>query len=938
MIEEISFGTWLRQQRRALDLSQQAFANQVGCAEITLRRIEKDVLRPSKELATLLLDKLGIPASDQPQWISFARGLSGFPPSLSTQPSKPITNLPAALTTFVGREKEQLDIMRLSSKHRLVTLTGLGGVGKTRLAMKVGEQTAGRYLNGVWLIELASVINPALIPLAAANALGLRNDPQRKLTDMVCEYLGEKRVLLILDNCEHILAGCAAFTFSLLNECSQLHILATSRESLGVTGEALYLVPSLGVPNLEPTLVSMRTAESVQLFEERAQLAQFDFTLTAENALSIAQICQRLDGIPLAIELAAANAGRYSPENIARQLDESFHLLTTKSRTASPRHQTLRASIDWSWNLLTESEQRIMRQLSVFVGGWTLEAAQAVCDGDVRYLLGSLVTKSLIVMKQRKGTTIRYAFHESIRQYADERLEEAGETAVTRDKHCAALLAFVEKAEPEVIRAEQKLWIDRLEDEHDNIRAAIRWCIGKQKAEQALRFCSALSIFWERHKHYHEAAQACKDALACVKQNDALNTTAWYAFVLVSSAYYIAHIESIPWSDPSIRKQFVQSQKIYDELDDYNSAGSVLTAQIMTFSYMDSNDISSAESSISYWYEKVKATGYQWGIALALRTKAQLAMAQHQANSAVILWQQGYDLCMEIGDTWAAMDASRFLIWQKIIRGEFQIAIRLLRQTCLFYEEYGDPGGVAVAYYYLGIIAREKGEYESARRYFTDNIKLHIEIGNKRWSIDGVEQVAYLDYLEGNTSEARVKYETVFADIKEIPDTSKHGGFYFRFAELCLSEKDLAGARTALMTGLEITQTNNQTADIHAAYYGLGELARLEGDHSEAIKNYYASLDAVQGDLLYIEVPRILDGIAKTEHLLSNHDKAARLFGVSQALRKKWSAVIHASDLPDFEKYVQLLQNRMNAAEFKSAWAAGEKMDVQAVCEYAMHE
>jgi len=938
MDEEISFGSWLRKKRRALDLSQKAFANQVGCAEVTLRRIEKGTLKPSKELTTILLDRLDIPKSDQPQWISFARGISGVLTSSSSQTSKPITNLPAPLTTFVGREKEQSDIMSLSTKHRLVTLTGLGGVGKTRLAMNVGEHAAGSYPNGVWLVELASVMNPSLVPLAVANTLGLRNDPQRQMIDMLCEYLREKNMLLILDNCEHLMDACATFIFALLRYCSHLHVLTTSREPLGVTGEALYRVPSLGIPNVEPTPASLKTVESVQLFEERAQLVQFDFALTLENAASIAQICQRLDGIPLAIELVAANAGKYSLKKIARQLDEIFQLQTTESRTASPRHQTLRASIDWSWNLLTEPEQRIMRQLSVFVGGWTLEAAQAVCDGDVRYLLGSLVTKSLIVMQQRKGTTVRYSFHEAIRQYAEERLDEAGETAIMRSRHCAALLAFVEKAEPEIIRADQKQWIDRLEDEHDNIRAAIRWSTDEQNAEQALRFCSALSIFWERHKHYNEAAQACTDALACVKQNNELKTTAWYAFVLVSSAFYVAHVESIPWSDPSLRLQFEQAQKIYDELDEYNSAGSALTYHILTFSYMDSNDFSSAESNVSNWHEKVKAAGHQWGIALALRTKAQLAMAQNQTDLAVILWQQGYDLSMQIGDTWAAMDASRLLTWQKIIRGEFEDGLRLLKQSLLFYEEYGDPGGIAVTYYYLGTIAREKGEYESARRYFTDNIKLHVEIGNKRWSVDGLEQVAYLDYLEGNIRAARAKYATVLTDIKDIPDTSTHGGFYFRFAEICMSENHLAEAREALMNGLELIQTNNQTADIYAAYYGLGELARLEGNHSEALENYRASLKAAQDVSLHIEFPRICDGIAKTEYLQSNHDQAACLFGASQALRKKWGAVIHAVALPDYDEHIKLLQSRMNAMDFKSARAEGEKMSAKEVCEYVLRK
>jgi predicted ATPase/DNA-binding XRE family transcriptional regulator len=425
MQEEISFGKWLYKQRRALDLTRQAFADQVGCAEVTLRRIEAGTLKPSKELASLLLEKLGIPGTELPQWISFARGLSGFP-SQYISSKKPITNLPAPLTTFIGREKEQLEVIQLIAKHRLVTLTGSGGVGKTRLSIKVGEQILGNYADGLWLVELAALSDPTLIPQTAVGLFGITAQSNIPFTDLLINFLHAKSALLILDNCEHLLDACAHFSDTLLKSCPLLKILATSREPLGSAGEAIYRVPSLALPDSKQLLDSFREFESVNLFEERAQLAQFDFSLTLENASSVAQICHRLDGIPLAIELAAAKVGVLSTEQIAKQLDESFNLLTGGNRTALPRHHTLRASMNWSWGLLTELEQTLMRQLSVFAGGWTLESAYAVCDGDVLNLMSALVKKSLVVANQASGQEPRYRFHEIVRQYMYERLSESG--------------------------------------------------------------------------------------------------------------------------------------------------------------------------------------------------------------------------------------------------------------------------------------------------------------------------------------------------------------------------------------------------------------------------------------------------------------------------------------------------------------------------------
>jgi predicted ATPase/DNA-binding XRE family transcriptional regulator len=524
MQEEPTFGVWLRKQRRALDLSRQALADQVGCAEVTLRRMEAGTLKPSKELANILLEKLGFRETERPQWVSFARGSSGFPLHAGP-PNRSVTNLPASLTSFVGREKEQADVGRLLAKHRLVTLTGSGGVGKTRLSLNVGKQIVGEYPDGIWMVELASITDPALVPHTTALSLGVRSDPQRQVLDTLCDTLHESRMLIILDNCEHLLDACAHFIFALLSHCPLLQILATSRVSLGVTGEAIYRVPSLRIPNTEQTIHALREFESIRLFEERAQLVQFDFLLTAENAEHIAQICTHLDGIPLAIELAAAKVGMLPVEQMAQQLEESFAILMVGSRTVLPRHQTLRGSIDWSWSLLSESEQRLMRELSVFAGGWTLEAAQSVCDGDVLYLLNSLVGKSLVVMSHRQEANVRYSFHEIIRQYSHEKLLEAGAVEALCAKHLTYFVTFVEQAEPELYRANQVSWFKKLEDELDNFRKALEWALTTD-VESGLRIASVPWRFWDKRNHTDELRGWLQRLLESYPGSDSLRARA----------------------------------------------------------------------------------------------------------------------------------------------------------------------------------------------------------------------------------------------------------------------------------------------------------------------------------------------------------------------------------------------------------------------------
>jgi predicted ATPase/DNA-binding XRE family transcriptional regulator len=527
MQDQISFGTWLRKQRRASDLSQKALADQVGCAEVTLRRIEAGTLKPSKELANILLEKLDISEAERPSWISFARGLSGFPSKSIPSPNRPNTNLPAPLTTFIGREKEQADVIRLIAQYRLITLTGSGGVGKTRLSLKVGEQVLKNYADGVWLVEFASILDPLLVPRIIAIAFGLRDEPQRPVIDMLCDYLREKKTLIILDNCEHLVEACAQLADTLLKNCPNQKILATSREALGILGEATYHVPSLKLPDFQQLLEIFRENESVRLFEERAQLARTDFLLTIENASAVAKICTHLDGIPLAIELAAARIGSFSIEYIEERLQENFSLLTTGNRAALPRHQTLQAAIDWSYDMLTRAEQALFQRLSVFVNGWTLKAAKSIfSDSNIRSenvlgLLTQLINKSLVIIDETQFGT-RYRILETLRQYANEKLILSGEKQPCLQAHAEYFLNFAEEAEPQLIGVEQVIWVNRLEVEHNNLRSALDWFVSVRKLKEAQKLGGALGGFWWMHNHLTEGREWLKKVAMYVTPSEEL--------------------------------------------------------------------------------------------------------------------------------------------------------------------------------------------------------------------------------------------------------------------------------------------------------------------------------------------------------------------------------------------------------------------------------
>lgn len=595
-------------------------------------------------------------------------------------------NLPAPRTSFVGRHKEMAEVKRALAMTRLLTLTGAGGSGKTRLALEVSRDLVGAYPDGVWLVQLAGLSEGALVPQALAGVLRITERPGQPVTDTLAETLTGKDMLLVLDNCEHLVGAAARLVDALLDSCPGLRVMATSREHLGVGGEAVWPVLPLSVPDLRraPTVVELEGSESVRLFVERAHQRNPAFVLEWQNARPVAEICRRLDGIPLAIELAAARVGLSVPE-ISERLGDSLKLLTGGDRTATPRHRTLRGTLDWSHELLSEGEKRLFRQLSVFAGGWTLGAAEAVgaVDGvareDVLDLLSRLVDKSLVVAEMRREGSPRYRFLEPVRQYAQERLEGSEETNAVRLRHALWFLAFAEEAEPELRSKHQGLWLERLETEHDNLRAAIQCFLEQKETEPALRLCGALGDFWHVRGYLSEGRRWLEAALEEGEGPATVRTK-----VLSEAAF-------MGWEQGDFERSISLSQE--------NLALS-------------------------------RRTGDKAGAALALYNLGVTKMFQEEHERAKTVFEEAVALQRELGDEVGLARALQGLGMTVMSLGDFGHAEELYEEGLTLARQTWDIEGIELLLG-LGLAALNQDNYERARAFCGEILDTSLPLDHK---------------------------------------------------------------------------------------------------------------------------------------------------------------------------------------------------------------
>jgi predicted ATPase/transcriptional regulator with XRE-family HTH domain len=511
------FGELLRQHRLAAGLTQESLAQAAGLSVHGIQKLERGVSHPYRDTAQRLIAALQLTGTDEARLRTAARPVPRRDRAQLVAPAgvtdSTSNNLPIPITTFIARAGEITRVTEVVRKSRLLTITGSGGCGKTRLALEVARGLVGSFTDGVWLVDLAPLTDAALVSQTIATVVGIRDVPGRPLLDALTDHLRGRHMLLILDNCEHVIDACANVADRLLQSCAQLHVLATSRELLGIDGEATWRVTSLSV--VDPrrlanagaqSITELLDSEAVQLFVDRARLVVPSFAITEHNTRAVAQVCQRLDGIPLALELAAARLAMLSAEQIAARLDQRFRLLTGGNRTAVRRQQTLEATIDWSYQLLSEDERNLLRRLAVFAGGWSLEAAEALGSDlvrpqtDVLDLLSRLVDKSMVLVDdpaESEPSIMRYRFLETIRQYAEQKLAESGEAEVVRTRHRDWYLSLAEQAIDGMEGADQKRWWARLELERDNLRLALGWSAADPSgSEELLRLAGSLGRFW----------------------------------------------------------------------------------------------------------------------------------------------------------------------------------------------------------------------------------------------------------------------------------------------------------------------------------------------------------------------------------------------------------------------------------------------------------
>ena len=673
-------------------------------------------------------------------------------------------NLPIQLTSFIGRENEIAEIKQELKAHRLVTLTGSGGTGKTRLSLQVAADLLEKFDHGVWFVELAPLTDSDLIPQTILSTIGISEQPNKTPLEILKEYLHEKKSLIVLDNCEHLVTAGAKVANALLNAAPGLKILASSREALGVNGELSYPVPSLSLPDIKhlPAIEGLSQYEAVRLFIDRALLVVPHFIVDKDNAPHIAQICHRLDGIPLAIELAVARLKMLSVEQISKRLDDRFRLLTGGARTALPRQQTLRALIDWSYDLLSQNERLLLHRLSVFAGGWTLEAAEQVCSGDaietygVLDLLTQLVNKSLVVVIEhsQSGET-RYRMLETIRQYAREKLLEEGGGEIIRQRHLTYFVRLAEQAKPELHRPNQAFWLNKLDDELDNLRVSLEWALSGD-GKGGLQIITNTARFWFLRSTSKEVENWLRQLLQRYDKPDSLRAKS----LAIQSQCVVSN-----GNLDEARLLAEQSLQLARTLKDKKAEASSLLnlGQVVTAQGNRELGYPLVQESLALYQDLKDTIGQANATSWLLNNSNYNDMERFKA----LAWD-ALRLYRELGDLNRVARHLTTLAQQTIWAGDLSPYVAgWLEEARLIFDHLGSKSGKSFALEQFGMLSFWRGDYEQARTFIEESITLHEQSGPSLDELWLHVRLAYVILHQGETAQAQSMFKNIIRQFLE---------------------------------------------------------------------------------------------------------------------------------------------------------------------------
>jgi len=749
-------------------------------------------------------------------------------PVIARPSTRPPTNLPPDRTSFVGRDDDVAALARAldSATHtgaRLLTLSGVAGSGKTRLALAVADMVRDGYEEGAWLVGLAplpadATADPTVVAAAALNALGLHEQPGQAPPDTLVGRLQPRRLLLILDNCEHVVASCAALVARLLEACPGLRILATSQLPLGIAEETVWRVDTLTAPDpvagtpTEATLRLLGQADAVRLFVERAQAVQPGFLLSAENAAAVVAICRRLDGLPLALELAAARLHVLSVDDVLARLDDRFRLLRRGGRTVADRHQALQATMDWSYGILDPTEQALLRRLAVFAGGWELTAAEAVCAGEevaaeaVLELLDELLDRALVYVYDMAGAP-RYGLLETVRQYGAQQLERAGETAALQDQRLRWCVALAEQAAPALLGPEQAVWLARLEREHDNLRAALQWALDRGHSALGVRLAAGLWQFWRSRSYLSEGRRwleallalpaADEDAASRAVRASALEGAAW----LTEDEHDFAQAAALFARSDALRRALGQDERL--------TAGLINAA-------MEARACGDYARATSLLEESV-AQQRAWGNRESIKRGG---LGLSLARLALVLAEQG----------------------------QHARATTLYEECLALHRELGDREGIGNALLGLGDVARDLGDTAGVRAYCEETLALFRDLGHT-WVGFSLNNLALAAYLDGDLTLAADRAEESAALFRGLQAGPSLAEALVTLGRVRGAQGEAVAARAHLTEALTLAGTAGPRFVVAAALDELGVQAVRQGQarHGVYILGAAALLRQVMG-------------------------------------------------------------------------------------------